>query len=158
MELYAATLIWKRGDQPFTDKRYSRVHLWQFDGGVTVPASSSPLTVPLPLSSAVAVDPEEAFVAALASCHMLWFLALAAKRGFRIDLYTDNPEGIMDKNADGKTAITRVTLHPEAIFSGDPAPSRADIEQMHNDAHDRCFIANSIRSEVAIEPVFDGPA
>src|SRR6266481_2687869 len=119
MSTYTAIIRWERGDQPFTDNRYSRAHRWLFDGGVEVPASSSPHVVPLPLSVAAAVDPEEAFVASLSSCHMLWFLSLAARRGLVVDGYHDEAVGVMSKDASGKPAITRVTLRPEVHFAGD---------------------------------------
>lgn len=136
----------------FTDKRYSRAHLWQFDGGCTVPASSSPHVVPLPYSDASAVDPEEAFVASLSSCHMLCFLSIAAKRGFVVDSYRDEAQGVMEQDADGKLAITVVTLRPSMTLVGDQVPSAADIHAMHHQAHDECFIARSVRTEVRCEP------
>lgn len=154
MSTYTAIISWKRGDQAFIDNRYSRAHLWRFDGGVEVAASSSPHVVPLPLSNAAAIDPEEAFVASLSSCHMLWFLSIAAKRKFRVDQYTDNAEGIIEKNAVGKFAMTRVTLRPEVSFSGEKIPSREELDQMHHKAHEECFIASSVKSEVRCEPVY----
>ena len=154
MSTYTAVVSWKRGDQAFIDNRYSRAHVWRFDGGVEVAASSSPSVVPLPLSNAAAVDPEEAFVASLSSCHMLWFLSIAAKRKFRVDQYTDNAEGIIEKNAAGKFAMTRVTLRPEMSFSGEKMPSRAELDEMHHKAHEECFIANSVKTEVLCEPVY----
>ena len=153
MAQHTATITWQRGDQPFVDNRYSRRHTWQFDGGVVVPGSSSPHVVPLPMSDASAVDPEEAFVAALASCHMLVFLSIAAKRKFRVDRYFDQAVGVMEKNADGKLAITRVTLRPEIIFSGDTRPTADELTQMHHEAHEECFIANSVKTAVRCEPV-----
>jgi len=152
MSSYTVTIRWQRGDQPFTDNRYSRAHTWSFDGGIEVPASSSPHVVPLPFSHANAVDPEEAFVASLSSCHMLWFLAIAAKRGFCVDNYVDNADGIMGKNAQGRTAITRVTLRPKVAFSGGQLPATDEIESMHESAHTQCFIANSVRTEVLCKP------
>jgi organic hydroperoxide reductase OsmC/OhrA len=152
MSTYTAEIRWSRGEQKFTDNRYSRAHTWRFDGGVEVPASSSPHVVPLPLSAENAVDPEEAFVASLASCHMLWFLSIAAKRGYTVDLYTDAATGVMEKNAAGRLAMTRVTLHPQAGFSGAKVPNRATLDALHHAAHAECFIAASIRSEVMIEP------
>src|SRR5262245_60924184 len=119
---YTSVVEWSRGGARFTDNRYSRGHVWRFDGGVAVPASSSPHVVPLPLSVAAAVDPEEAFVASLSSCHMLWFLSIAAKRGFVVDDYRDEAVGVMEKNAEGRLAMTRVTLRPAVRFSGDRAP------------------------------------
>lgn len=154
MSEYTATISWERGDHAFTDNRYSRAHAWTFDGGLEVPASSSPHVVPLPYSDAAAVDPEEAFVASLSSCHLLWFLAIAARRGFRIDRYTDSAIGVLEKNESGRLAITRVTLRPQVIFSGDTLPARADIEAMHHEAHERCFIANSVKTEVRCEPIY----
>ena len=149
---YQARIHWERGAAPFTDNRYSRGHRWHFDGGVEVPASSSPHTVRVPLSVAAAVDPEEALVASLSSCHMLWFLSLAASGGFRVDEYTDDAIGVMGKNAAGKIAMLRVTLRPRVVFSGERLPSRADIAQLHHRAHEECFIANSVTTEVRIEP------
>jgi organic hydroperoxide reductase OsmC/OhrA len=152
MSTYTAEIRWHRGDQKFTDNRYSRAHTWRFDGGITVPASSSPAVVPLPMSDAMAVDPEEAFVASLSSCHLLWFLSLAAKRGYLIDTYMDEASGLMTKNADGKLAITVVTLRPLVIFSGGPQPDHAALGALHHAAHAECFIAASVRSEIRIEP------
>ena len=156
MKSYAATIRWRRGDQPFTDNRYSRAHSWIFDGGVEVPASSSPHVVPLPWSKADAVDPEEAFVASLSSCHMLWFLSIAAARGYCVDGYVDAAEGAMAKNAAGRVAMTTVTLRPDVAFSGHPAPTADEIVGMHEEAHEACFIANSVKTEVRCEPVRGG--
>jgi organic hydroperoxide reductase OsmC/OhrA len=153
MGTYEATVTWQRNDAVFTDKRYSRAHTWQFDGGCTVPASSSPQIVPLPFSDASAVDPEEAFVASLSSCHMLCFLSIAAKRGFVADSYRDEAQGVMEKNADGKLSITVVTLRPGVNFSGDQIPSLLDIHAMHHQAHEECFIAASVKTDVRCEPV-----
>ena len=149
---YQARIHWERGAAPFTDNRYSRGHSWHFDGGVEVPASSSPHTVRVPLSVAAAVDPEEALVASLSSCHMLWFLSLAASGGFRVDDYTDDALGVMGKNAAGRIAMLSVTLRPRVRFSGERLPSRADIAHLHHRAHEECFIANSVTTEVRIEP------
>ncbi len=149
---YTATVRWERGDQPFTDQRYSRRHEWAFDGGARVPASSSPHVVPVPLSDAAAVDPEEAFVASLSSCHMLWFLFVAAKRGFRVDRYEDQAVGEMGKNDEGRAAMTRVTLRPRIAFSGERTPGPDDLDAMHHEAHERCYIASSVRTEVLVEP------
>ena len=153
MAQYIAEVLWLRGEQNFLDNRYSRRHQLRFDGGVEVPGSSSPHVVPVPMSDAAAVDPEEAFVASLASCHMLFFLSIAGKRRFRVDRYFDAATGVMGKNADGKMAVTVVTLRPEVTFSGEPIPDREEIERMHHEAHDACFIANSVKSEVRCEPV-----
>lgn len=152
---YQARIHWERGAAPFTDNRYSRGHTWHFDGGVEVPASSSPHTVRLPMSVEAAVDPEEALVAALSSCHMLWFLSLAASERWRVDQYTDDAIGVMGRNAAGKVAMLSVTLRPRVSFSGEHLPSRAEIQQLHHRAHEECFIANSVTSEVRVEPHFD---
>ena len=152
MSTYTAGIRWSRGGQKFTDNRYSRAHTWRFDGGAVVPASSSPAVVPLPMSEAGAVDPEEAFVASLSSCHMLWFLSIAAKQGYTVDAYADDASGVMAKNAAGKLAMTTVTLRPLVTFSGAKLPDRAALDALHHAAHGECFIAASIRSEVIIEP------
>jgi organic hydroperoxide reductase OsmC/OhrA len=149
---YNAAVAWQRGEAAFVDNRYSRAHVWRFDGGLEIPASASPQVVPPPLSVAAAVDPEEAFVAALASCHMLWFLSLAAGRGFRVDSYADAAVGVMARNADGRLAITEVTLRPLAVFSGTVVPSHDELAALHAAAHEACFIANSVRTEVRCEP------
>ena len=152
---YRARVCWERGDAVFTDNRYSRGHAWHFDGGVTVPASSSPYTVRVPLSVEAAVDPEEALVAALASCHMLWFLSLAAADRWRVDDYGDEAVGSMGRNAAGKMAMLSVTLRPRVRFSGAQLPTRAEITQLHERAHEECFIANSVTTAVQIVPEFD---
>lgn len=152
MHLYTARVTWDRGEQPFTDNRYCRAHRWRFDGGAEVPGSSSPLSVAPPMSDPSAVDPEEAFVASISSCHMLWFLGLAASQGLCVDRYDDAAEGVMEKNAAGKVAITRVTLRPEVSFSGTRIPGREELEQLHHQAHERCFIANSVLTEIVCEP------
>ena len=153
MSEFVATIRWQRGDQDFTGDKYSRGHEWQFDGGLTVPASASPDIVPLPMSIAENVDPEEAFVASLSSCHMLFFLSIAAASGFVIDDYTDAAIGYMEKDAEGKTAITKVILRPCISYSGDRIPVRTKIEKMHDRAHKLCFIANSVKTEVVTEIV-----
>jgi organic hydroperoxide reductase OsmC/OhrA len=152
MHTYTATVTWSRGEQAFTDGKYSRAHRWRFDGGVDVPASSSPLVVRPPLSDEAAVDPEEAFVASLSSCHMLFFIDFARRAGFRIDRYEDQAEGIMGQDAEGRTAMTVVTLRPAIAFSGERLPTVEEIEALHHKSHEACFIANSVRSEVRIEP------
>lgn len=153
MSTYSARITWKRGEQKFTDNRYSRAHLWEFDGGATVPGSASPSVVPLPMSDPAAVDPEEAFVASLASCHMLWFLSIAAKHGYLVDAYVDRASGVMAKNAAGRLAMTAITLRPQVTFAGAKQPARAALDALHHEAHEECFIAASIRSDVRIEPV-----
>ena len=152
MSAYTVEIRWSRGDQKFTDNRYSRAHLWLFDGGVEVPASSSPSVVPLPMSAAAAVDPEEAFVASLSSCHMLWFLAISAKKGYTVDSYEDAAVGVMGKNAAGKLAMTTVTLHPLVIFGSEKRPDRTQLDALHHDAHEECFIARSVRTQILLEP------
>jgi len=149
---YTANLEWRRDGAVFTDNRFSRAHRWRFDGGADVPGSASPLVVPPPLSDPAGVDPEEAFVAAIASCHMLWFLALAARAGFVVDHYRDAAVGVMEKIESGKQAITRVTLRPDIGFSGDRQPSPDELQSLHHKAHDNCFIANSVRTEITVEP------
>jgi len=153
MHSYDATISWKRGDQAFTDNRYSRGHSWTFDGGAQVPASSSPHIVPVPMSVAVNVDPEEALVAATSSCHMLFFLSFAAKHGFVVDSYVDRASGIMEKNSEGRIAMTQISLRPEVTFGGERRPTQEEIDRMHHDAHEHCFIANSLKSEIVLEPV-----
>ncbi len=149
---YRATVLWRRNGQDFTDNRYSRGHVWRFDEGVEVPASSSPFVVPR-YSVDAAVDPEEAFVASLSSCHMLFFLSFAARAGFTIESYEDQARGEMAKNEAGKLYVARVTLHPVIVFSGDKRPTDADIAALHHKSHEECFIANSVRTEVVTETV-----
>jgi organic hydroperoxide reductase OsmC/OhrA len=152
MAEHAATIRWQRNGAVFTDNRYSRGHVWQFDGGVEVPASASPHVVRAPYSVEAAVDPEEAFVAALSSCHMLVFLSLAAKRGFTVETYRDEATGALTQNELGKQGITTVTLHPAATFAGDKQPTAAELNALHHEAHEQCFIANSVKTEVRCEP------
>ena len=151
MQQFEAKVEWRRGEQAFADNRYSRAHHWQFDGGLTVPASSSPLSVAVPMSDPGALDPEEALVAALSSCHMLFFLSFAARRGFVVDSYIDKPVGMMDKDADGKMAMTLFRLRPAIAFGGERQPSGAELDALHHEAHEHCYIANSIKADVVIE-------
>lgn len=152
MSEYFATVSWfRQAEEPYIDNKYSRAHQWKFDGGVTVPASSSSHVVPLPYSVEDNVDPEEAFIASLSSCHMLTFLSIAAKNRFVVDRYIDDPVGIMEQTADGKIWITKVTLKPRISFSGDKKPDRAKLEKMHHQSHEQCFIANSVKTEVITE-------
>lgn len=155
MTNHTAEVLWQRNGENFLDNRYSRKHLLRFDGGLEVPGSSSPHVVPLPMSDAAAVDPEETFVASLSSCHMLWFLGIAAKNGFCVDRYFDTAVGLMGKDAAGKMAMTTVTLKPGAAFSGKCVPDRGQIERMHHEAHEKCFIANSVKTEIICKPVYD---
>jgi organic hydroperoxide reductase OsmC/OhrA len=152
MGTYTATVSWTRAEQAFTDGKYSRAHVWRFDGGAQVRGSSSPHVVRPPLSDESAVDPEEAFIASLSSCHMLFFLDFARRGGFRIDEYEDRAEGVMAKGADGRMAMTVVTLHPRVAFSGDRMPTREEIDHLHHRSHEECFIANSVKTEVRVEP------
>ncbi|MEM5431588.1 OsmC family protein [Cupriavidus oxalaticus] len=156
MSVYTAEVLWQREGQEFTGNRYSRRHVLRFDGGAEVPGSSSPHVVPLPMSDASAVDPEEMFIASLSSCHMLWFLSLAAKQRFVVDRYVDAATGVMEKNRDGQMAMTVVTLRPQVTFSGEREPTGDELERLHHAAHDACFIANSVRTEVRCEPVLAG--
>ena len=151
MSTTTAEIRWIRGEQKFTDNRYSRAHTWHFDGGIVVPASSSPTVVAPPMSDAAAVDPEEAFVASLSSCHLLWFLSIAAKQGYTIDSYRDSAEGILAKNSMGKLAMTKVILRPLVVFSGAKLPDRPALDALHHAAHEECFIAQSVRTEIQIE-------
>lgn len=148
---YRIGILWKKGpDEQFIDGKYSRAHQWIFDGGMKVPASSSPYVVPVPMSDASAVDPEEAFVAALSSCHMLFFLSIAAAKNYIIETYEDNAEGLMGKTENGEMAMTVVTLKPKITFSGVNIPDSGQLEQMHELAHEKCYIANSVKSEINI--------
>lgn len=153
MAEHHAVVEWARGDAPFLDNRYSRAHRWSFDGGATVAASASPHVVPVPLSDPAAVDPEEAFVASLSSCHMLFFLSFAAKQGFRVDAYRDDAVGRMGRDADGRTAMLEVILRPAVRFAPGPAPTDEELDRLHHAAHDACFIANSVKTDVRCEPV-----
>jgi len=152
MSQYSAVVSWERNGATFTDNRYSRGHRWSFDGGVEVPASSSPHVVPLPLSVESAVDPEEAFVPSLASCHMLFFLSLAAKRGYVVDSYRDEAVGVLAKDSSGKLAMTEVTLRPAVVFSGERRPDPDELAAIHHESHELCFIARSVTTDVRCEP------
>ena len=150
MSTHTATVEWSRGSQPFLDRKYSRAHVWKFDGGALVEASSSPHVVREPFSVAANVDPEEAFVAALSSCHMLGFLSIAAAAGYCVDSYRDEAAGHMTRNAAGHEWISRVELQPRVVFSGSKRPEAAALAHMHHEAHASCFIANSVRTEVVL--------
>lgn len=151
MHTYLATTVWQRGDQPFADNKYSRAHELQFDGGLRVPASSSPLSVPEPMSIAANLDPEEGLVAAASSCHLLVFLYVACKAGFIVDSYQDKAVGYMDKNENGRMAITRIALRPTIVFAGTRQPGAAELDALHHAAHEDCYIANSIRADIVVE-------
>lgn len=146
MSEHVADISWSRGEREFTYQTYNRDHEWRFDGGVIVPASANPAY----LGSPEGVDPEEAFVAALSSCHLLTFLAIAAKKRLVVDSYADHAVGVMAKNADGRLAITRVTLRPKIAFGG-PAPDAQTLDRLHHLAHQECFIANSVTTQITIE-------
>ena len=150
MSTYTATIRWIRsGHGDFAKGQYSRAHKWAFDGGAVVPASASPHIVPAPWSDVAGVDPEEAFIASLSSCHMLFFVDFARHGGFVVENYTDEAEGILEKRADGKMAMTRVTLRPRIDWGG-TTPDQATIADLHHRAHEACFIANSVNTEVTI--------
>ncbi len=153
MSSYSAEIIWERGDQDFSSGRYSRRHLLRFDGGIDVPGSSSPQVVSLPWSDPAAVDPEEAFVASISSCHMLWFLSITAKAGYCVDRYHDHAVGTMGRNEARKLVVLRVTLRPEVVFSGARRPDPEALHQLHHEAHEECFIANSVKTQIVCEPV-----
>lgn len=142
---------WKNRDQNFLTNRYSRAHVWSFDGGTEVAASSSPDIVPIPMSDASAVDPEEAFVASISSCHMLWFLSIAAQSGFEVNEYIDHAVGEMRKNSGGKKYIALVTLQPTIFWKGERHPTQSQIDSIHHQAHEECFIANSVTTEIRVK-------
>lgn len=151
MSSYTATVVWTRPpDAPFKDNKYSRAHEWRFDGGAVVPASSSPSVVRVPMSNPAAVDPEEALVAAISSCHMLFFLSYAAAAGFVIDRYEDEAIGEMGKNSRGATAMVKVRLRPKITWVG-AAPATEQLDKLHHRSHESCYIANSVTAELVIE-------
>ena len=151
MSTYTATIRWSRsGEGDFTKGQYSRAHSWEFDGGAVVPASPAPGIVQPPYSDPAGVDPEEAFVASLSSCHMLFFLDFARRAGFVIDSYVDEAEGELAKGADGRMAMTRVTLRPRIGWK-DEGPDPAALADLHHKAHEACFIANSVTTEVTVQ-------
>ena len=151
MTTYTATIRWSRtGEGAFAKGQYSRAHEWAFDGGAVVPAGPSPHIVPDPWGNPAGVDPEEAFVASLSSCHMLFFVDFARRAGFVLDAYVDEAEGVLEKRGDGKLAMTRVTLRPRLAWAGDP-PDGAAVADLHHRAHEACFIANSVTTDVRVE-------
>ena len=150
MSEYKATISWKRTSDDFLKGKYSREHTWTFDGGFAMPASPSPSVVPVPYSNPAHVDPEEAFVASISSCHMLTFLYLASRQGFQIDSYLDAAIGTMTKNDKGVPWMSRVTLNPRIIYGGDKLPSSTDEEHLHHLAHEQCYIANSVKTEIVV--------
>ncbi len=151
---YNIELKWERNGSLFFNSEYSRVHTWRFDGGASVRASASPHIVPAPHSEASAVDPEESFIASISSCHMLWFLALASKKRCRVDSYQDRAVGRMMRNGNGKMAITEIELHPIVHYSGEREPNEKSDRKLHHQAHEECFIANSVQSDIRIYPNF----
>ncbi|HEX8624531.1 MAG TPA: OsmC family protein [Allosphingosinicella sp.] len=146
---YLATIDW-RSDGDFGEGRYSRAHSWTFDGGAVVPASASPHVVPAPMSDPAGVDPEEALVASVSSCHMLWFLHLARDAGLDVAAYRDEARGTMGKDDRGRVAMIRIVLRPEIEFLG-AAPDDEVLARLHHEAHERCFIANSLRTEIVVQ-------
>lgn len=156
MAQYSAEIEWQRGAQGFLDNRYSRRHWLRFDGGAEWPASASPQVVPEPMSDAAVVDPEEMLVAALASCHMLWFLSIAAKRRLVVDRYVDQAIGLMTPDADGRLAFTRITLRPLVSFGAQSAPDQGQLCALHRAAHRECFIAHSLKTTVVCAPRLAG--
>jgi organic hydroperoxide reductase OsmC/OhrA len=149
---YKATIRWALGSGEFLKGRFSREHTWTFDGGVTVPASASPGVVPAPYSNPAAVDPEEAFVAAIASCHMMTYLHVASRQGFVVERYEDEAVGVLRKNERGAIWVASVTLHPRIVHGGDKRPTAEDEHHLHELAHEQCFIANSVKTEITVEP------
>ncbi|MCW5549839.1 MAG: OsmC family protein [Opitutaceae bacterium] len=150
---HKAKIAWQRNGPDFLKGRYSREHTWSFDGGVTVPASPAPSVVPVPWSNPAHVDPEEAFVASVASCHMLTFLFLAARAGYEVESYRDEAVGIMTKNANGVPWVSLITLRPVIAYGGEKRPDAAAVADLHHRAHEQCFIANSVKTEVKVEAV-----
>ena len=149
MAEHKATVEW-RSDGGFLSGSYSRAHLWRFDGGAEVPGSSSPHVVRPPMSDPAAVDPEEALIASASACHMLWFLGLAREAGFDAASYRDEASGRMGKDERGRMAFTRIVLRPRIVFAG-RQPDAAELDRLHHDAHEQCFIANSLKSEIVVE-------
>ena len=153
MSEHKATIRWERGDADFTGGKFSRVHSWTFDGGATVKASAAPSVLPAAYTSTAAVDPEEALVASISSCHMLTFLYFAYKQGFQIDSYEDQAVGSMTKGENGVPWVSTATLRPKIVYGGDKKPTADEERQLHHEAHEKCFIANSVKTEINVEPV-----
>ena len=151
MSEHVATVEWRAVGGPFTENRYSRAHTLRFDGGAEIRGSASPQVVPEPMSDPAGIDPEEMLVASAASCHMLWFLDLARQAGLDVAAYRDPASGTLGRAADGRVAITRIVLRPEIAFAGE-APDAGTLQRLHHDAHERCFIANSLKTEILVEP------
>jgi organic hydroperoxide reductase OsmC/OhrA len=151
MATHKAWISWTRTDPEFLRGKYTREHTWTFDGGLSVPASATPAVVPVPYSNPANVDPEEAFVASLSSCHMLTFLHVAGRKGFQVDSYRDEAVGEMAKNDKGIPWVRTVTLKPQIAYSGEKTPTPEDEEELHHLAHDQCFIANSVKTEIRVD-------
>ena len=159
MSEHHATIRWENKGPDFLKGKYSREHTWTFDGGMTVNASPSPLVVPVPLSNPAYVDPEEAFVASVSSCHMLTFVHLASRQGFQVDSYVDEAIGMMEKNEKGVPWVSTIRLQPQISYGGQKLPTPADEERLHHQAHEQCFIANSVKTKVTVEhSVSEAPA
>jgi organic hydroperoxide reductase OsmC/OhrA len=148
-----ATVEWRRTTPDFKYPTYDRAHHLRFDEGLEIAATGARANIPASAPYSPGVDPEQALVAAISSCHMLWFLHLACDAKLVVDRYTDRAVGVLAKNRDGKMAITRVTLRPEIAFGAGTQPTREQLDELHEKAHERCFIANSVKSEIVIEPV-----
>ena len=158
MVAYTSTVVWDRRDAPFLEQRYSRAHRWRFDGGLDVPASASAAHVPEGTADPAGIDPEEAFVAALSSCHMLFFLSLASRRGLVVERYQDDAEGRLTRDSQGRESMTQVVLRPRVTYAPgrDGALPDLDVQTaLHHQAHALCYLANSVRTEVRVEPVVD---
>jgi organic hydroperoxide reductase OsmC/OhrA len=150
MSEHKATISWTRKNADFLKGKYSRDHVWTFDGGLSVPASPSPSVVPPPWSNPANIDPEEAFVASISSCHMLTYVYLAYRAGFQVDSYHDDAVGVTNKNEKGIPWISSVTLHPKIVYSGEKRPTPEDVEKLHHQAHEQCYIANSVKTEIKV--------
>jgi organic hydroperoxide reductase OsmC/OhrA len=150
MSEHRATIAWKLNGPNFRKGHFSREHTWTFDGGVTVPASPSPTVIPTPWSNAAGVDPEEAFVASIASCHLLTFLWVAARQGFEVESYEDDAVGVLTKNERRIPWVSAVTLNPRVVYAGDKRPTREEEAQLHHAAHEQCFIANSVKTAITV--------
>jgi len=151
MSEHAAIVRWQRGDGDFLGGKFSRDHTWTFDGGHVVSASAAPTVVPAPLANPAFVDPEEGLVAATSSCHMLTFLYFAFKNGYQVDRYEDHAVGVLSKGAGGVPWVSTITLRPQVTYGGKRRPTDDEEEKLHHDAHEKCFIANSVKSEIKIE-------
>ena len=151
MSEHKAVIRWTQTQGDFVKGTYSREHTWTFDGGVTVPASSSPAAVRIPFSNPANVDPEEAYVASLSSCHMLTYLYIASRKGFEISSYEDEAVGLLTKNERGILWVSSVVLHPRITYAGSKTPTREEEEQMHHGAHEQCFIANSVKTDIKVQ-------